>query len=213
MQFSQPATLRLWCASFVAGLLLALFYDFLYATRLYLLPIDKRYTVAAIQSSRILLSKKETKPIKKTKLFSVVLFFEDFFFCIVSALAGILVLYWLNNGMFRATALLCIAFGFWIWHISISKIIRATFQWFVFGIEVALNTLLVPIKRLLLAIAKKRKERLQKKKEKRLHKRRQEYTKKELQSIDRVAMRLLQMDDQLIQKGEGRAKQQHKKAI
>lgn len=211
MQFSQQAILRLWCASFVAGLLLALFYDLLYATRLWLIPIDKRYTVVAIQN-RVLQSKKETSPNKKPKFFFVALLCQDVFFCFVGALASILILYWLNSGVFRATTLLSIAFGFWIWHMSFSKIVRAAFQWFVYGIEVALNALLIPIKCLLIAIAKRCKEYLQKKQQKRLHKRRQEYTKLELQSINRAAMRLLPMDDKPIRKGERRAKQ-HKKAI
>lgn len=212
MQVSQSALFRLCCASFLAGVLLALFYDSLYMTRLWLLSPNNRYTVPAIQeryASRI----KNKKIPKKEVGFRVALFVGDVFFCLVGALAIILLLYWLNNGAFRAAAPLCMALGFALWRISFSRGIRIVFQWGAFIIETVIYVLLLPIKRLLSTIVEACRRNAKKRRYRRLARKRQTYTKQILQNIDRAAERLLPIDTQTrMLKGEGRAKQR-KKAI
>ena len=216
MQISQSALFRLCCASFILGLLLAFFYDFLYMTRLWTIPPKHRYCVPAIQKFQAarIEGKKEKK--KAPKGFRIALFFGDVFFCLVSALAVILLLYWLNNGSFRAAAPLCLALGFGLWRISVSKVVRVVFQWIAFILETTLYTLLLPIKRLFGLIAATYYRNAQKKRYRRLVKQRENYTKHHLQNIDRAAERLLPINIETgIRKGDRRAKtkRRRKKAV
>ena len=212
MQISQSALFRLCCASFLTGLLLALFYDFLYMTRLWLLPPNNRYTVPSIQK-RYLPRIKKKKKAKKGIGFRIALFFGDVLFCFVSALAIILLLSWLNYGAFRAATPLGMALGFGLWRVSVSKGMRIAFQWFAFIIETVVYTLLLPIKRLFALIAKTYQRNAQKRRYKRQAKQRQIYTKQQLQNVEKAAERLFPINTQTrTQKGDGRAKQR-KKAV
>ena len=212
MQISQSAIFRLCCASFLTGLLLALFYDLLYMTRLWLLPPDNRYTIPSIQKryfSRIQKKKSHKKRIR----FHISRFFGDIFFCIVSALAIILLLYWLNNGAFRAAAPLVMALGFFLWRVSISKGIRFAFQWLAFITETVIYTLLLPLKRVVALIVTTYQKNALKRRHKRLAKQRQNYTKQQIQNVAKAAEKLLPIDIKtIIPKGDGRAKQR-KKAV
>ena len=211
MQLSQSALFYLSCASFLAGLLLSLFCDFLYMLRLWLIPYDIRYTVSAIQKLRSSRAKKGKQ--KKQKGLKVLVFLSDVLFCLVGAITLILLLYWLNNGVFRAAAPLCMAVGFWLWHVSLSKCVRIVLQWLAFGIETVLYTLVMPIKRLFALMARTYKKNAQKRHLKHLAKQRQSYTKQELQSIEKAAERLLPIYTKpRTQKGDSRAKQR-KKAV
>ena len=130
-------------------------------------------------------------------------------FCIAGALTLILLLYWFNNGAFRAAAPLCMAMGFWACHISLSKGVRIALQWLAFGIERAILTLLLPVKWVMQIYKKK----AQKRRLVRLAKIRQAYTKKQLQSLEKAAEGLLPIETRnRMQKGEDRAKQR-KKAV
>lgn len=189
MQLSQSALFQLSCASFIAGLLLSFFCDILYMARLWLIPSDIRYTVPAIRkryASRV----KKGVP-KKRRSLKIAIFLSDVFFCLVSAVTLILLLYWLNNGAFRAAAPFCMAIGFWLCHISISKWVRVTLQWLAFGIETVLYTLLLPIKRLFAWMAKTHKKNAQRRHLAHLSKQRQIYTKQELQNIEKTMGKLL----------------------
>ncbi len=211
MQLSQSALFQLSCASFLAGFLLALFCDLLYMTRLWLMPSAIRYTAPTIQ--RLRASRVKKGSCKKRKGLRVAIFFGDVLLCLVSAVTLILLLYWLNNGAFRAAAPLCMAVGFWLWHISISKGVRVTLQWLAFGIEMVIYALLMPVKLLFDAIAKTHKKNAQIRHKTRLAKERRNYTKQELQNIERAAERLLPTySKSRTQKGDNRAKQR-KKAV
>lgn len=211
MQISQSALFRLCCASFLVGLLLAFFYDFLYMTRLWLIPSNRRYTVPLIQKFRAPRIKDGKS--KKRKGLQTAIFFGDIIFCFSGALAIILLLYWLNNGAFRAAAPLCIALSFGLWRMSVSNGVRIAFEWLAFSIETVIYTLLSPIKRLLGLVAKTYQKNAQIQREKRLAKQRNNYTKLVLLNVDRAAEKLLLIDVKAkMQKGESRAKQS-KKAV
>ena len=192
MQLSQSALFYLSCASFLAGLALSLFYDILCCTRIWLMPSQTRYSVPTIQKMRASRIKKGSA--KKAKGLSVAVFFGDILFCIVSALALILLLYWLNNGVFRAAAPLFMAVGFFLWHVSVSKGIRIALQWVAFGIEVVIHTLCIPFKRLFAWIIQRHKRNAQIRHIKRCTKQREVYTKQELQNVAKAAGRLLPID-------------------
>lgn len=211
MRISQSALFYLCCVSFLLGLLLALLYDFLYMTRLWLMPGNKRYTVMAIQKLRAARIKEGRSDARKG--IRAVLFLDDVFFCLVVALAIILVLYWLNNGAFRAAAPLCMVLGFGLFRATLSKGVRIVLQWFAFGVETVLYMLLMPFKRLFAYIAKLCQKSVQKQRQKRLFKQRQANTKQALQNIERTAQGLLPIYANVkIQKGEGRARKS-KKAV
>lgn len=211
MQISQSALFYLCAASFLVGLALALLYDFLYMMRLWLIPSEVRYHIPRIQELRASRIKKGN--VKKHKLGSVVLFLQDVFFCLVCAITVILLLYWLNNGAFRAAAPICMAVGFWLWHISLSKGVRVALEWLAFGIETVIYALLMPIKRLFAFLAGMCKRIAQKRHQKRLANKRKIYTKQTVQNFEKAVQMLLPTYTiSRTQKGDGRAKQ-NKKAV
>ena len=211
MQTSQSTLFYLCCASFLAGLLLAIFYDLLYMMRLWLLPNEKRYTVATIQRLCALRAKKGSG--KRQIGFRIALFCGDVLFCIVGAVTLILLLYWLNDGAFRAAAPLCMALGFALWYLCLSRLSRMALQWVAFGVETVIDTLLLPVKRLVAVIVKISVQNAQQQKQKRLARHRQAYTRQALQHIERAVGALLFTNTNLnMQKGEGRARK-GKKAV
>ena len=208
MQLSQSALFRLSCASFLAGIFLSLLLDILCMTQLWATPSNIRYSVPAIQKLRAQSQVKKGRS-KSQKGFPLAVFLGDVLFCIVGAVTLILLLYWFNNGAFRAAAPLCMALGFWACHISLSKGVRIALQWLAFGIERALYTLLLPLK-WVIKICKKN---AQKRRLLRLVKNRQSYTKQQLQNLEKAAESLLPIETKTrMQKGEDRAKQR-KKAV
>lgn len=209
MRLSQSVLFYLCCASFLAGVLLSLFCDFLYMMRLFLAPSQSRYTVQTIQKLRSSRFQKRTK--ERKKRLQIDIFFGDVLFCLVSALTLILLLYWLNNGAFRAAAPLCMAVGFYLCHMSVSKGVRFVLQWVAFGIETVIYTLCIPFKRLFAFVAINCKKKAEKRRRQHLVKQRQNYTKQELQNIDKAAIRLLPIyEKSRMRKGDNRAKQRKK---
>ena len=211
MRLSQSAFFQLSLASFIAGLFLSFLYDFLYMTRLWLMPSSVRYTVPTIQrlcGKRI----KNKKPKKCTNL-RVVIFFQDVLICLVGAITLILLLYWINNGTFRATAPLFLAVGFWLCHSLASKGVRIALQWLAFCIETILYTLIMPFERLFGLVARVCKDNAQKRHLLHLAKERQRFTKQELQNIDGAIKMLLLISTKSREgKGERRARK-NKKSI
>ena len=210
MRFSQSAFFQLACASFIAGLMLSLVYDIFYCTRIWLIPSQARYAVPAIQKMRSSRIKKGSA--SKPKLLPVVVFFGDVFFCIMGAITLILLLYWLNNGIFRATAPLLMTIGFFLCHISASRKIRIAMQWVAFGTETLIYTLCIPIKRLMCWIIEKHQKNARIKHQKRCAKKRETYTKQQFQSIGTTAEKLLSINKNRMRKGDSYAKCR-KKAI
>ena len=189
MRFSQSALFQLFFASFLAGLMLSLFYDILSCAHIWLMPSQTRYTVPAIQRMRNPRIKKGSA--KKAKALRVVVFFDDVLFCVISAITLVLLLYWMNNGAFRAAAPFLMAAGFFLWHVSVSKGIQIAMQWITFWVETVIYTLCIPIKRLFSWIADKCKMKAQAKHQKRCAQKRETYTRQQFQSIDTTAKKLL----------------------
>ena len=211
MSFSQSALFQLSCTSFLTGLMLSLFYDVLYCTRIWLMPSQTRYTVPAIQQIRAPRVKKGSA--RKSKSLPAVTFLNDVLFCIICAITLILLLYWLNNGVFRAATPLFMAAGFCLWHISASKWLRIAMQWITFGIETVLYTLCIPVKCLFHLIAEKHRKNIQTKHRKRCAKMREAYTKQQFQNIHATAEKLFLVDvNNKKKKGDGYAKHR-KKAV
>ena len=175
------------------------------------MPSQSRYTIQAIQKLRAPRTQKRKK--QKGRVLKASTFFGDVIFCLASALTLILLLYWLNNGAFRAAAPLCMALGFYLCRISISKYVYIALQWAVFGLETLIYILCLPFKRIfawMTAICKKEAEKMH---VKRLAKQRKNYTTQQLQNIDKAAVRLLPVySKSRITKGDNHAPKS-KKAV
>jgi hypothetical protein len=152
------------------------------------MPSQTRYTVPAIQKMRAARIGKRNE--RKPKILRAILFIDDVLFCIIGAITLILLLYWLNNGVFRATAPIFMTAGFFLWHISISKRIRIVIQWICFGIETVIYTLYIPVKCLMVRVADIYKKNAQAKHQKRCAKMRESYTKQQFQNIGATAENL-----------------------
>lgn len=190
MQLSQQTLLGLFCASFIAGLLLALFSDFLYAMRLWLMPLGAHYTVPAIQKRLAKRNKKRSYK-KAGRGSSMTTFLSDVLLCIVGAITLILILYRFDNGAFRAEAPICMAVGFYLCHRTVSKSIRIILEWFLFAIETVFYALLMPFRHLLAWMVRIQKKNQQKRRSIRFAKERKTYTQKQLQSINSATEMLL----------------------
>ena len=211
MQLSQSVLFQLCCASFFAGILLSLFYDVLHMIRLWFTPAQFRYTLPKIRQMCPTRTRKSTK--KKNRDIKIAVFFGDVFFCLVCAITLILLLFWLNNGAFRVMAVLCMAIGFYLCRISISKGVRSISQWFTFGVETVLHILFQPIKKLFAFAMGIHRKKVQKRRQKHFAKQRQIYTRLVLQNIDKEVQKLVQDDTKnRIRKGDNRARKS-KKAV
>lgn len=214
MQISQSALLQLYLLSFLAGCGLSVLYDLFYMLRLWLLPPKARYTVPTI--AYIYAKQVPTKSKKrKGRTFRIALFLGDVLFCIISAIVLILLLYGLNDGVFRISAPLCMAVGFASVRVSLARPCRILFQCVAFGIEMLCRTLLAPFKALYRLIKGACKKRIAHRRIKKYAKQRKQYTRWQHLNIDKTVVTLLPMSSvstKEIKKGAGRAKQ-GKKAV
>ena len=192
MQLSQQALLWLFCASFIAGLWLALFSDVLYAMRLCLMPASGRYTVSVIQNLLAKYKRKESREVRKR--IPLATFLSDVLLCIVGAITLILVLYWFNDGAFRIEAPLCMAIGFYLCRITASKGFRILLQWFLFTIETVFYMLLMPLRHLCAWVVRTHKKNVQRRRLKRFTKERKTLTDQLIKNIDRAAEMLLPIE-------------------
>ncbi len=83
-------------------------------------------------------------------LMSVLVFLEDILFCIIAALTEILLFYQMNDGVIRIYGLLLSFFGFYLYHISIGRLIIffanriiACSRYILYGISLIFSTPIV----------------------------------------------------------------------
>ena len=210
MQLSQQALLGLFVASFTAGLLLALFSDFLYTIRLWLMPSGRRYTVPSIQKRLAKRAQKGSNR-KSRRESPLILFLSDVLLCIVGAITLILVLYWFNNGAFRLEAPLCMSVGFYLWYRIASKGVRIILQWCLFAVETVFYTLSLPLQHLFVWAVRTHKKNVQKRRVIRFAKERKVYTQKQLQNVDRMTEMLLPIELKIRKKkGDSNARKSKK---
>lgn len=212
MPASQSALLQLYLLGFLTGAGLSFLYDLLYMLRLWLLPAKKRYTAPAV--ARIYAQRVSQKPNReKGRAFRAFLFLGDVFFCLVSALALIFLLYGLNDGVFRVSAPLCMALGFAATRVALSPSFRILLQYAAFGLEMLTRAFLSPVLyffRRFINLCKKAVLRYRKHKH---AKQRKKYTHEKHLNIDKTAAALFPIPDALKKrrkKGFGRARQSKK---
>lgn len=135
MGSTQTVLAQLWLYAFLLGVGLGAVYDVFRITRVFL---GVSYTKAAterLQSIRLpyLSSRPPRRP---SRILGVVVFFEDFLFALIGGVSIILLFYQVNNGKIRFPAFFLAALGFFLYRITIGRVIMLASQAIAFGIEI-----------------------------------------------------------------------------
>lgn len=120
MGASQSAVARLCVFALLLGVGSGLFYDFLRISRILL---GAQYRAASENRfQNVTLPFIGNRPRRKHKrLLGAVIFIEDFFFCLLSGIAMILLFYEVTNGEIRYAAFLFAVIGFVVYRFTIGK--------------------------------------------------------------------------------------------
>lgn len=134
MLISQKALAALCLYAFLLGVSLGFFYDLLRISRvLFGAHYGKR--IGSIYEKELPLIGKRAKRAPKKRFLGVLIFFQDFLFCICAAVALILLFYEANEGNFRASVCLFAAVGFLLYRVTIGKTILYVSEWIAFVVE------------------------------------------------------------------------------
>ena len=139
MTVSQLAIAQLYVCALLLGAGLGVAYDLLRIPGI-LFGADSAFAKRAQAFSLPLIGNRPRR--KHTKLLGVVIFIEDFLFCIVAGVAVILLFYELYNGKLRYVAFLFLALGFFLYRFTLGKGIRFCSEALAFGISCGARYLL-----------------------------------------------------------------------
>lgn len=110
MEISQRLLCFLFLASFAFGILLGLFYDFLYLLRFFVFhPSGRETTVADLKSVRL------GMPVR------IFLFLEDLIFILCGGTGLLLLVYLINDGVFRLWGPGGMLAGFYVYRVTVSS--------------------------------------------------------------------------------------------
>ncbi|MBQ8311097.1 MAG: spore cortex biosynthesis protein YabQ [Clostridia bacterium] len=141
MEISQLALAQLSLIAFFMGSALGILYDVLRATRAFWdRDAHSAFAEQLLQLPLPLLPPRRRR--KKRRFLSGITFLEDFLFCILAAVALILLFYWGNNGKLRIPVLLCVAIGFLSSRLTLSRPMMRISEMLVFLIESTVRYLL-----------------------------------------------------------------------
>jgi hypothetical protein len=149
MGASQSAVARLCFCAFLLGGICGLCYDFLRISRILL---GAQYRVSSENRFRnVNLPLIGNRPRRKRKrLLGAVIFIEDFFFCLFSGIAMILLFYEVTNGEIRYVAFLFTTIGFVVYRFTLGKPMMLLSETLAFFLEsllrYALWLVLLPIR-------------------------------------------------------------------
>jgi hypothetical protein len=135
MSISQAALGRLFGYAFLLGAILAFCYDLLRLTRIFFGVHYCRRGAKRLHEIRLPFIKPYGRRTERRAL-GIVVFFEDLFFCIASAIAVILLLFQYNNGKFRFPVLIVIGVGFLIYRATLGRAFLLLSEVIAFCIEV-----------------------------------------------------------------------------
>lgn len=121
MEISQKLLCFLFLVSFACGVALGGVYDLLYLSRL-LIGLPRRPSPT-----------EEDRPPKKrarptTVCGQILLFAEDLFFALLCGVCLLLILYFINDGVFRFWAPLGMACGFFVYRVTLGRLVTALAQ-------------------------------------------------------------------------------------
>ncbi len=138
MEISQSALARLFFYAFFTGIILGLFYDVLRLSRV-LLGHEETPRIHELRA-RIRLPLLPPSQKRKTRRhLGILLFLEDFFFCVVSSILIILLFYEWNRGNIRIPALICAAVGFFCYRCTLGRVIVRISDLIAFAIGILLQ--------------------------------------------------------------------------
>lgn len=138
MNISQVALARLYGYALLLGAILAFLYDLIRITRVFLGVHYCRRTSKRLQEIRLPFIKPYGRRTERRAL-GIVVFFEDLFFCIVAAIAMILLFYQTNNGNIRIPAFFLAGAGFLIYRGTLGRTVMLFSEVISFCIEVCLR--------------------------------------------------------------------------
>lgn len=140
MNVSQADLGWLYLCSLLAGVILGAFYDVLRITRVFLGVHYSRRTARALRGVSLPLLKAQ-KDRGENKMLGIVVFVEDFFFCLFAAVALILLFYEMTNGKFRIFAILICMMGFLLYRGTLGRLVMLCSEVIAFVIETAVRYL------------------------------------------------------------------------
>ncbi len=135
MGSSQAVLAQLWLYAFLLGVGLGAVYDAFRITRVFLGVSYTQKATARLQSIRLpYLSPRP--PRRTSRVLGAVVFFEDLLFALIGGVAMILLFYQINNGKIRFPAFFCAALGFFLYRVTLGRVVMLASQAIAFGIEV-----------------------------------------------------------------------------
>ncbi|MBR3894759.1 MAG: spore cortex biosynthesis protein YabQ [Clostridia bacterium] len=122
MEISQTGLAWLYVYALLLGFGLGGAYDLLRITRVFLGVHYSRRAAKRLQAIRLPFLKPYQKK-KESPALGVVVFIEDFFFCIFAGISIILLFYIQNHGKIRFPAFLCIGAGFFFYRATLGRLV------------------------------------------------------------------------------------------
>ena len=110
MEISQRLLCFLFLASFAFGILLGLFYDFLYLLRFFIFHSSGRERAAA-----------DLRRVRSGMPVRIFLFFEDLIFIFFGGMGLLLLIYLINDGVFRLWGPGGLLAGFYVYRVTVSS--------------------------------------------------------------------------------------------
>lgn len=122
MTISQTQLAILYLSSVLMGGCLGLLYDGFRIARIFL---GEHFSSVASRFSAVDLPLigAPKQPRSRKRLKAVILFFGDFWFCVIASVMLILLFYWLNHGKVRLMTFVLAGSGFYLYRITIGKVI------------------------------------------------------------------------------------------
>ena len=153
MEISQKLLCLLCLVSAGAGVIMGLFYDVLYMTRVMCGLHIKKQCVSTCpecdQHTDVSCATRKKSVRLHSAFSSVVLFVEDVIFFLVCGVCVVLILYFVNDGQFRFFVPLGLASGFFVYKMTVGRLVRALLEVLVGVVHKALGFLIACLYRVL----------------------------------------------------------------
>lgn len=141
MSISQADLARLFLYALFLGVGLGAVYDVLRISRIFLGVHYSRRMVKKLRNiSFPLLPKRKEK--HESRLLGLVIFLQDFFFCVLCGVSLVLLFYEVNSGNFRLSAAFCVGGGFLLYRYTLGRLVMLFSEVIAMAIEVILRYIL-----------------------------------------------------------------------
>ena len=141
MSISQAELAQLFLYALFLGVGLGAVYDVLRITRIFLgVHYSRRMMKKLRNISFPLLPKRKEK--HESRLLGLVIFLQDFFFCVLCGVSLVLLFYEVNSGKFRLSAAFCVGGGFFVYRYTLGRLVMLFSEAIAMVIEVILRYIL-----------------------------------------------------------------------